>query len=421
MRKTAPLLIISFFLAGCASKSTGSDLATIHLVDRNGFQETISSPDRIAQLEKNNFLETQPYDKVVRVYKKNKEGKNEGRLTTYHQNGGVKQYLETVSGRAKGIYKEWYENGQLRMIAQVLEGIGDLTPEAQGSWVFDGNNFVYDENGRLMAEIVYEKGKLESPSRYYYPEGGLAKIIPYHQDTIEGTMRLFSKEGVCIGETNYRLGNKEGKSFFRGNEHLPQREEEYKNGKLFSGVYWDFSHAISHEIVAGTGVKPIFEGGVLRVEEQYKNGQVSGEVKFYRENGQLESLHHIREGQKEGEEWCYYENPNDELHPMLSLNWRDDEIHGLVRTWYPTGILESEKELAHNKKQGMSLAWYEDGTLMLLEEYENDQIRNGKYFKRGESTPVSQIAEGNGRATLFDGEGNFLRKIEYRKGAPTEE
>ncbi|MBS0585414.1 MAG: hypothetical protein JSR76_03815 [Verrucomicrobia bacterium] len=422
MRKRAFILTAMILLTACSYKKQGDEIATIHLIDKNGFQETISSPDRISQLQKNDFLQPQPYEKVTRVYRKNSEGKNESRLTTYHPNGGVYQYLETVGGRANGVYKEWYENGNLRMVAVVIEGIGDITPEAQATFVFDSKNFVYDEEGRLLAEITYNKGELEGPSRYYYPNGTLAKIIPYQQDKIEGTLRLFSKEGNPLGETNYHLGVKEGRAFFAGSKESPRKEEEFKNGKLLSATYWDGSEDIVQTISQGYGVKPSFEKGILRLEEEIRNGSVEGTIKVYRDNGSVESLYHIHDGQKEGEEWCYYDKvKGEEPQPMLYIQWQDDEIHGTVRTWYPSGVLESEKEVSHNKKQGMALSWYTDGSLMLVEEYESDKLQQGKYFKRGETSPTSRIIDGSGRASLFDGDGNFLRKITYQKGIPTEE
>ncbi|MCB1136152.1 MAG: hypothetical protein KDK78_07790, partial [Chlamydiia bacterium] len=73
-----------------------------------------------------------------------------------------------------------------------------------------------------------------------------------------------------------------------------------------------------------------------------------------------------------------------------------------------------------NKKQGMCTAWYEDGSLMFVEEYDKDRLIQGKYLRPGEHTPISRVAEGSGIATLFDADGKFIRKICYEDGEPVE-
>jgi hypothetical protein len=53
-----------------------------------------------------------------------------------------------------------------------------------------------------------------------------------------------------------------------------------------------------------------------------------------------------------------------------------------------------------------------------MEEYENDLLMKGTYFKRGEKSPVSKIEAGKGIATLHTGDGIFVRKCPYEKGHP---
>lgn len=418
------LIVLALLFLSCQkNKSDQKDaIAMIQIIDRNGTNETISSPDRVKKLQNSDFLEPQPYEKVVRIYKKNEEGKTTAKLTTYHENGQIWQYLETVGGRAKGIYKEWYPNGNLRMSCEVIEGLGDLNPGAEATWIFHKKNTVYAEDGTLLAEIFYEKGELEGDSIYYHPDGTVAKVIPYHHDKIEGALLTYNREGELIGKIPYLHGKKQGDAFFKGDAYIPKREESYEKGYLISGKYWDFNGDLISEIIDGSGMRPVFEEGVLKREYQYKEGEPEGLVRTYRDNGTLESEYHIVGGQKQGEEKCFYEKRKASEDPlvMLLLHWKDDEIHGIVRTWYSNGNLESEKEMAHNKKQGMLLAWYLDGSLMMVEEYEQDSLVTGKYFKKGEDIPTTKVIGGNGIATIFDPEGNFVRKIEYRKGWPYE-
>ncbi len=417
MKKINLLIISVCLLQGCASSSAqkGPPLTHVQLIDRNGVNETISQKDRLEVYQKVNFLEAQPYQKVVRVFKRDAEGKVVSRLTTYHDNGEVFQYLEVVGGRAKGFYKEWYANGKLRIISYVMEGIGDLSPDAQTSWIFDGESRVWSPAGNLVAELFYEKGRLEKEALYYHPNGRLAKTIPYKNDIMEGEKKFYDLEGNYVGGTQYADGMRDGKSFFAGDNNISKREEEYKKGLLIFGKYWNYETNLTHEILDGNGIRPLYEDGFLHMEHEYVNGKPEGVVKTYRKSGALESIYHIIDGQKQGEELHYYQKTNE---PMLLINWHDDEIHGIVRTWYLNGKVESEKEMVVNKKQGKYLAWYEDGSLMMIEEYDNDILASGKYFKKGEEIPASRVMLGSGTATIFDSRGNFLRKTEYQKGLP---
>ena len=90
----------------------------------------------------------------------------------------------------------------------------------------------------------------------------------------------------------------------------------------------------------------------------------------------------------------------------------------MVKTWYPTGILESQKEMANNAKNGVLSAWYRDGNLMMIEEYIEGKLDRGDYFKKDEKIPVSQVQDGKGLVITFDADGHFVQKIPYLNGKP---
>jgi hypothetical protein len=55
-----------------------------------------------------------------------------------------------------------------------------------------------------------------------------------------------------------------------------------------------------------------------------------------------------------------------------------------------------------------------------MEEYEEDRLVGGQYFKKNQKEPISVIFNGNGTATLYDEQGIFLRKIQYVKSKPVD-
>ncbi|MDN3509620.1 MAG: hypothetical protein P0S93_06405 [Candidatus Neptunochlamydia sp.] len=419
-------LIISLlvFLTGCGSQTKGNQerMTNIHIVDRNGFKETISSLDRLATYEKTNFLTPQPYDKVVRMFARNENGKTPAKLTTYHENGEPWQYLEVMNGRAFGIYREWHSNGVLRLDVRVIEGLGDLSEEAQLGWVFDGVSRAWNESGILIAEINYEKGSLQGNANYYHTNGHASKVIPYENNLIDGELIYYNKQGKVVGKTPYKKGKREGIATYKGDQAEPSYSEEYRDDLLIQATYHDFSGKIIKKIEKGYGKQPIYINGSLHCIREYRNGIPEGEVKLFDSHGYLKTLFHVKDGIKHGEEWVYYPAlGNQEPKPKLYMEWYEDAIHGICRSWYSDGVLESEREIINNQKHGIASAWYKDGSLMLIEDYEKDQLQKGTYMKKGEFHPVSSIENGEGTATLFDKDGYFLKRVLYQKGLVVDE
>lgn len=411
-------LTILFFLSGCASHSTSNNseaITSVQIIDRNGFAETISVKSRLANLEHINFLEPQPYKKVMRVFGKAKKGNPTAKITSYHPNGQLWQYLEVQNGRAYGNYQEWHSNGKLKLSCFVIEGLADVAEKSQLSWVFEGKSSAYDEEGSLLAEIFYDKGALEGSSYYYYPDKTVAKIIPYHFNKVEGDLLIFDASGAILERipfrSNLRHGNAEG--FWSPGTHKYQ--EEYDQDFLNSALYYTREGSLIAEIKNGEGTQALFEDDQLYSLTEFHDGIPNGKVEIFDKDGWITNVYHIHEGKKQGEEWEYYSRTKQ---PKLYLNWSEDKIQGMAKTWYLNGVLQSEREIHGNKKHGLAFAWYEEGQLMLIEEYDNDILMKGSYYKKGDKIPISKIENGQGIATLYDNKGHFLRKTSYERGKP---
>jgi antitoxin component YwqK of YwqJK toxin-antitoxin module len=394
-------------------------LTSICIVDRNGFTETISSPDRIEQFENVDFLVNQPYKKVTRVYERDGFGDIKSYITSYHPNGQAMQYLEVTNGRAYGVYKEWHSNGILKMDAFVVGGNADLTPGTENTWLFDGTNRVWDEDNNLIAEITYSKGQLQGLSTQFHPNGSVWKQTPYDKNVIQGTSTVYLNNGDVFSTTNYVNGLKDGQSIRYWCEGKVASDENYCAGRLKDAVYYDSNGNIVAKVENGTGMKAVFGKTTLSELHEHHNGLPQGEVKIFNPLGRLVKTYNVRNGIKHGTEIEYYDQSmTSKLTPKLSVEWYQGKIQGLVKTWYINGTMESQREMSGNNKQGLSSAWYVDGTLMLMEEYDNGKLDRGDYFKRADRVPVSQIRKGNGVATLFDSEGHYINKANYANGKP---
>jgi antitoxin component YwqK of YwqJK toxin-antitoxin module len=414
-RATSNALIILLLFSGCGHRSgdQSSVLTSINIIDQHGFSETISAKDRLEQYAHTDFLQSQPYKKVMRVYGRDKQGSAHSCLTSYYPNGQPKQYLEAVNGRAHGKYQEWYEEGTLKLQANIIGGKADLDNVAADSWLFDSKSQAWDENGQLTAKMLYHKGQLHGLSTHYHANGSVWKLFPYEKGKLEGAVEIFFPNGDLQMRSHFHLGINEGSSrcFWRADQLAIV--EEYVGGVLQSGQYFDQEGRTLGEIINSQGFQVVFaEKGGWEVREIH-NGVPKGLVKEIDKHGQIVKEYAVKDDQKHGDEVFYIKG-----FPRLSMQWHKGMIQGIVKTWYDDGTLESQREMSHNRKNGLSTAWYRDGSLMLIEEYRDDKLLKGEYYQKGLPQPASKVASGRGIVTLFDGEGTFLKKVNYHDGCP---
>ncbi|MGL4347840.1 MAG: toxin-antitoxin system YwqK family antitoxin [Chlamydiales bacterium] len=415
------IIYIGLLLCGSCSRNTQlnqEELTSIQLIDRHGVRETVSTKERLKSYQRNDFLLAQPYEKVVRVFNPNREGQVISKLTSYHGNGQIKQYLEVLNGRAHGIYREWYENGQEKVHFNVIEGVGDLSQTALKTFIIDGLSRAWDSDGNIIARISYMRGVLVDSSYLYHINGQIKRSVPYQNGVVHGVVFIYDEEGNLQMESSYDCGLLHGESISKQCRNNPAFQEKYEQGLLLDAIYYDYNGDILSKVEGGRGIKSVFIEGKLNKQCEISNGKSLGSVRCFDTMGNVTNIYHLNEaGEKEGIEIVYYPN-TDSL--QLQLGWLSGEVHGIVKTWYTNGILESEREFSHNKKEGMHFAWYIDGSIMLVEEYENDILLKGTYYKLGKKDAVSTIQKGSGIAMIYDGHGHFVRKVDYCQGVPSD-
>ena len=425
MKKLGLLLLLPPLLFyGCQHYQHASPIPkvkSICLIDRNGISETISNVDRLKQYERIDFLCNQPYQKVLRIYHRNQNGDIQAFINSYYPNGQPKQYLEVVNSRAYGTYQEWFENGGRKLEAFVIGGEPDINPSAENTWLFDGNSCSWNDEEVLLAVIPYEKGILEGESLYYHSNGNVWKRVPFCENEVHGNFETYLETGELLQQTNYYKGKKSGRSYRYWHPDQLASEEEYCDDLLQQGFYYDSVGTLVSQIQDGNGYKAVFGKTEVSESQEYQKGVQEGEVKIFGADRKPVRKYSVKNNLKHGEDIEYDDHPARRDRPKLLITWHEGKIQGIVKTWYDNGVQESNREMSNNTKNGISTAWYRDGSLMLLEEYEHNKLLKGEYFSRAEKQPISTIKEGKGVATLFDSEGNFLRKITYEKGIPADD
>ncbi|MEF9496828.1 toxin-antitoxin system YwqK family antitoxin [Chlamydia sp. 04-14] len=419
IRKFLCLFLLCFaftpgYAAGTYEKLT---LTGINIIDRNGLSETICSKEKLKKYAKVDFLSPQPYQKVMRMYK-NTRGENVSCLTTYHPNGQLKQYLECVNNRACGRYREWHSNGKIKIQAEVIGGIADLHPSAESGWLFHGTTLAHSDEGMLEAAINYDKGLLQGASYYYHPNGQVWKECSYHKGRAHGDFLTYTVEGFLLKKQTYQDGEKHSTSVrYEERSNVVLSEEEYDNGLLLKGSYLDpQTHEVFSEIVNGNGIQAIYGKHAIVETRVFVRGEACGKVTVFDSLGdQILQTYALIEGAKHGEELFFYPDTGKS---KLLLTWNHGILQGPVKTWYPNGSLESCKELINNKKSGLLTLYYPEGQIMATEEYDNELLIKGEYFRPGDRHPYSKIDKGCGTAVFFTSSGTITKKIPYQDGKP---
>lgn len=410
--------LIFICIAGCTPSTRPEEhLQSISITDRNGFSETISNTDRLEKYECVNFLSPQPYEKVLRVFHRDGEGNVHGELIAYHQNGQPEEYIQILNGRTHGCYRSWHSNGTPYIEATVLEGEPDFTDGAQQTWIFDGPVRIWDDYGFLSADIHYSKGLLEGESIYYHPSGNIWKVSCFHRGLETGKRQTFLDNGDLLSSIEYHEGVPHGKSFRYWAPNQLAAEETFENGLLQFGDYYNQTGSEVCCIRYGEGYRALFARDYIVEQRHYSGGEQEGEIQVLSPEGYLLQVYHVKNGLKHGLDTEYYAESRGTI-PKISASWIEGELHGLVKTWYPNGNQESQREMNNTDKDGVLTAWYKNGLLMMIEEYEKNKLIKGEYYSPSDSRPVSRVVNGAGTATLYDADGNLTAKVKVENGKP---
>ncbi len=392
-------------------------LARVNIIDHSGLSETITNKERLKELTERNFLAPQPYQKVMRIYAHDKEGSSRSSITSYYENGQVRQYLECINGRACGLYQEWHPNGQTKLLSHVLAGQADIDEKSFATWSFDGLCKAWDDQGCLTATFAYQHGALNGSSETFYVTGERRRETPYDNDVKEGREITYSKTGAILEQISYHNDLRQGECFGNYSDGKEAWREEYQEDFLVTATYLRPTGEIISSVVNSEGIRSVFEEDHLISQEEIHNGHPEGWTTLFEYDGTVERKYQVKNGKKNGTEIRYFLDKNNST-PRLALEWRDGILHGTVKTWYQNGTLESQREICQNVKQGLSMAWYPDGGTMLVEEYADDKLVRGRYHGKGETSSQSTVEKGTGIATIFDTSGSVIEKIHYADGKP---
>ncbi len=355
-------------------------------------------------------------------------GKPNGYWITYYPNSLRKSEGNRKDFLLDSTWRFYRENGNLKNIINYKEDKKH------------GKSYYYNDECQLIAEEIYENGKLEGDKKIYFPSEDslllLKELIPYEADLKNGYSFQYAKDGRIISIVQYKNG------FVKKREKINRKDKEGRKQGLWKTYYSNYR---------------------LKKEERYQNNLLNGYVKRYNKEGKLESASLYIKGVKQSEEEniadfnieaTYYADGSKKSEITYNLAGKKDGIakyytengevekteiyrndyllakgiidkeglyQGVWENYYLSGKLKSKGSYLDGKKYNKWEYFYQNGQLEQLGFYDKNGKYTGEwkwYYDNGQLLREEEFRRGleDGYLKEFDREGNLITEGEFIDG-----
>jgi antitoxin component YwqK of YwqJK toxin-antitoxin module len=207
------------------------------------------------------------YDSEGRLirFENYKDNMLNGESKVYFANGQVSHEMVYVNDKMNGAFTEYTVDGKISKKGSYKDGM------------YDGAIVVNYESGKKKEEGKFVNGMRDGGWNFYLETGLPEQTIWFKSDKVEkkhyanGTFQTYYNSGIPASEYTYKNYNKDGafvEYYDKGAyEQIPASPEDVAQGIMF------------REQLKGTQVKQ---------KGKYVNGQLNGEVLYFKISGELE-------------------------------------------------------------------------------------------------------------------------------------
>jgi len=208
----------------------------------------------------------------------------------------VGQGIYDQEGIKQGLWKEYYDSGELRSEGKYENGV------RVGEWKFYYKNTKLDQKGK------YVKGKPEGDWRWFYQNGNSWREEVYSKGKEDGPSVEYNDTGLVVAKGEYIEGEKEGVWNYKYGDF--REEGSYKDG-LQDGEW-----------------KSWYKNGEPSFEGKYVQGQEDGKHVWYYDNGKVREEGKYILGSREGV-WKKYDNEGLEAIEITYENNKEIKVDGI--------------------------------------------------------------------------------------------
>lgn len=212
--------------------------------------------------------------------------KKDGEWKFYTKEGGLSSVENFSRDILHGIAKYYYPNGKLYKMENYATGIKDGPFEE------------YFDNGKKRSQGFYTKDALQGPFTQWFPNGVKDCEGKYEGGKQDGQWMYYNESGSPKVTVLYKLGTETKRRYENGtfteyyDSGIPKSEMTYTNGKLDGPFteWYDKGEYVrkpaEDPAMAKEGfMKQTLEGQVVKRQGDYVDGQLEGEVLYYKETG----------------------------------------------------------------------------------------------------------------------------------------
>jgi antitoxin component YwqK of YwqJK toxin-antitoxin module len=314
----------------------------------------------------------------------------------YSEKGQLLRESSIVKGRYDGSSKFYYPSGKpwaeytyrrgaIFSVIMLVDTNG-LTLDAGTLKDGTGTLKVYDDSCRLITADEYVKGKLNGKHLSYYTNGKVHYESNYVNDTLSGSDKIYSKEGVLSKEGNVKNFNWDGLV-----------TDYYSNGKkkydliYKDGLIWNVTFAADTNgnkidygtLKDGSGTyKLISDSGFVLGIGEYSNGMLNGKYTGYFSDGKLKKEQ-------------YYTN---------------DTLNGLDLIYFKSGNIKFKMNMVMGKQDGSSFVYHQNGNMWTERIYVDGMLWNVavNMDANGNKLDKGTIKDGNGTVNQYDESGKLV-------------
>ncbi len=168
----------------------------------------------------------------------NKDGKQHGLETTWHDNGKKRSEGNWINGKQHGLQTGWHENSVIFQLSwhennQKMSEGKYVNDKVHGLWTF------YRDNGQKSFEINYVNGKVHGKLVEWRIYGGwkdpvldYKSVVNYKNDKLDGSFEHWHLNGQKEIEGNYVNGNEHGEWKYFDEQGKLEKTSAWDNGRL---------------------------------------------------------------------------------------------------------------------------------------------------------------------------------------------
>lgn len=293
------------------------------------------------------------------------------------------------------------------------------------------------------SDVLYYRGQFENnvpvgTFDFFYETGDLKSKVTHVQDTTVNDVVNFHTDGLTVIAEGRYLGKVIDKKFVRQKEGvwklydvtgILRAEENYKDGML-DGVckyMYENGKLVSNTLyLNGRKEGPFtdyYETGKKQREGSYSRGEFTGPFVSFYPTGAKESEGTFDFGQREGT-WRYYETDGNIRVSILYKKGAEVKRkyeNGTITLYYDSGLPKSEYTYVNGSPDGPFTEWFDLGQFVQVPGTKEDQLAGIAYREKLEGTQISKQGDYmngllEGEVTYFSEKGSVLRVEVYAQG-----